>query len=77
MPFLEKLLDARRGDAFDFVEDDEPPENRTSRHYLFHTPSHSPNRSYDSSSWTKRVKLAFQQFSTSGRFLMMLIMGYT
>ncbi len=64
VPSLEKLIEARKGDGFDFVEEDEAPANRTSRQYLFHT-SHS-TRCYDSSAWTKRVKAAFQRFSPSG-----------
>jgi len=66
VPYLERLLEVKKGDAWDFVEDEPAPANRTAREYLFHTPSHSPTRCYDASLWTKRVKLAFQQFSPSG-----------
>ena len=41
------MLQARRGDAFDFTEEDAGPSNRTDREYLFYT-SHS-TRCYDTS----------------------------
>lgn len=65
VPSLEKLINVRRGDEWDFVEEDAAPANRTSRQYLFHTAQHS-TRCYDTSAWTKRVKAAFQRFSPSG-----------
>jgi len=65
VPSLEKLIDVRKGDEWDFVEQDAAPVNRASREYLFHTTLHS-TRCYDTSTWTKRVKVAFQRFSPSG-----------
>ena len=49
-------MEVRKGDEWDFVEQDEAPANRTAREYLFHTTQHS-TRCYDSSTWTKRVKV--------------------
>ena len=64
VPALEKLIRVRKGDGFDFVDQDDAPDNRTAREYLFHTALHS-TRCYDASAWSKRVKLAFQRHSPS------------
>ena len=62
VPHLEYLLNLRQGDAFEFTEWDDPPENRTSLEYLFHAPLH-PSRAIESSAWSKRVKSCFAKWS--------------
>ena len=39
VPALEKLIRVRKGDGFDFVDQDDAPDNRTAREYLFHCPA--------------------------------------